>query len=78
MRRPKNLKQSPSCCDKTVVFNQQLIRKFRGRSTYLGAQFLAVESRDFSQTEKERTAYKAEQIDKMTTIFTQNNNLGPF
>ena len=33
---------------------------------------LGVESRDFSQAEKERTAWKAEQIQKMTTIFTQN------
>ena len=33
---------------------------------------LGVGSRDFSHAEKERTAYKAEQIDKMTTIFTQN------
>ena len=32
---------------------------------------LGVESRDFSQAEKERTAYKAVQIHKMTTIFTQ-------
>ena len=39
---------------------------------------LGVESRDFSQTEKERTGCKAEQIHKMTTIFTQNDNLGPF
>ena len=39
---------------------------------------LGVESRDFSQAEKERTACKAEQIHKMTTIFTQNDNLGPF
>ena len=39
---------------------------------------LGVESRDFSQSEKERTASKAEQIHKMTTIFTQNDNLGPF
>ena len=31
-----------------------------------------VESHDFSQAEKERTACKAEQIYKMTTIFTQN------
>ena len=31
-----------------------------------------VESRDFSQAEKERTACNAEQIHKMTTIFTQN------
>ena len=32
---------------------------------------LGVESRDFSYAEKERTACKAEQIYKMTTIFTQ-------
>ena len=36
---------------------------------------LGVESRDFSQAENERTACKAEQIHKMTTIFTQNDNL---
>ena len=36
---------------------------------------LGVESRDFSQPEKERTACKAEQIQKMTTIFIQNDNL---
>ena len=39
---------------------------------------LGIESRDFSQAEKERTAWKAVQIHKMTTIFTQNNNLGPW
>ena len=32
---------------------------------------LGVEARDFSQAEKERTAYKAEQIHKMTTFFTR-------
>ena len=31
-----------------------------------------------SQAEEERIACKAEQIHKMTTIFTQNKNLGPF
>ena len=36
---------------------------------------LGVESRDFSQAEKETTACKAEQIHRMTPIFTQNNNL---
>ena len=39
---------------------------------------LGVESRDFSQAEKERTACNTEQIQKMTLIFTQNANLGPF
>ena len=37
---------------------------------------LGVESRDFSQAEKENTAFKAEQIHKMATIFTPNDNLG--
>ena len=39
---------------------------------------LQVDSRDFSQAEKERNASKAEQIHKMTIIFTQKDNLGPF
>ena len=39
---------------------------------------MGVESSDFSQAEKEGTACKAGQIHKMTTIFTQNDNLGPF
>ena len=38
---------------------------------------LGVVSRDFSQAERKRTACKAGQIHKMTTIFTQNDNLGP-
>ena len=33
---------------------------------------LGVKSRDFSQAEKERTACKAKQIHKVTTVFTQN------
>ena len=47
---------------------------------YMSSSFwlLRVESRDFSQAEKERTACKAEQIYKMTTIFTQKDNLGLF
>ena len=47
---------------------------------YMSSSFwlLRVESRDFSQAEKERTACKAEQIHKMTTIFSQKDNLGPF
>ena len=43
-----------------------------------GFWLLGVESRDFSQAEKERTAWKAEKIYKLTTIFTQKDNLGPF
>ena len=33
---------------------------------------LRVESHDFPHAEKDRTACKAEQIHKMTAIFTQN------
>ena len=39
---------------------------------------LGVESCDFSQAEKEITACKVEEIHKMTPIFTQNDNIGPF
>ena len=37
---------------------------------------IGVESRDFSHAGKERTACKAEQIHKMTTIFTQKGPIG--
>ena len=45
-------------------------------STYMSSSFWLVEvdSRDFSHVEKERTARKAEQIHKLTTIFTQNGH----
>ena len=47
---------------------------------YMWSSFwlLGVESRDFSQAEKKQTACKAVQIQEMTTIFTQNDNLKPF
>ena len=47
---------------------------------YMSLSFwlLGVESSDFSQAENERTACKAMQIDKMTTILTQNDNQAPF
>jgi hypothetical protein len=35
-------------------------------------RLLQVESREFCKAEKERTACKAEQIHKMTTIITRN------
>ena len=40
---------------------------------------LGVESRDFSHAEKEKVAFKAGQIHKMTSIFSQNGPrlLGP-
>ena len=34
---------------------------------------LALGSRDLSQAEKERNACKAEQIHRITTVFTQND-----
>ena len=37
-----------------------------------GFCLLGVESRDFSQSEKDRINCKAEQIHKMTIIFTKN------
>ena len=44
---------------------------------YMSSSFrmLGVESRDFSHAEKERTACRAEQIHKITTIITQNDFL---
>ena len=44
---------------------------------YMSSSFclLQVESCDFSQAEEERSACKAEQIHKMTTIFAQKDSL---
>ena len=58
----------------------EVCRPYIFRDLYMLSSFglLRVESRYFSQAEKERTACKAEQIHKMTTIFTQKDNLGPF
>ena len=39
---------------------------------------LGVESRDIYHAEKKRTACKAEQIQKMTSIFPQNDDLVSF
>jgi hypothetical protein len=41
-------------------------------------KILGVESCDFSPAEKAITACKAEQIHKMTPVFTQNDIQGPF
>ena len=51
-----------------------LISMTSAQVLYMSSNFwlLRVESRDFSQAEKETTASKAEQIYKRTTIFTQN------
>ena len=55
---------------KWTVFEEQP----RCSTVYMSSSFwlLGVESCDFSHAEKERTAYKAEKIHKITTIFTQN------
>ena len=45
---------------------------------YSSFWLLGVEPRDFSLAEKERTACKAEHIHKMTMIFIQKDNPGPF
>ena len=72
---------------KTTVFVPWCSKLYNSTENYLHTKvlyisssfgLLGVESRDFSQAEKERTACKAQQIHKMTTIFTQNINLGPF
>ena len=39
-------------------------------------KFLALESRDLSRAEKEKSACKADQIHKMTTIFPHNDTKG--
>ena len=49
----------------------QIICKQVNNSCFIEAWF-CLESRDFSQTEKERTACKAEQSHKMTNVFTHN------
>ena len=46
--------------------------KYRCSTCPLVFRLLRVESRDFSQAEKERTACKPKQIHKMTTTFTQS------
>ena len=53
---------SPSY-DKSMVLYMSLVLSF---------WLMEVESHDFSHAEKERNAYKAKQIHKMTTIITQN------
>ena len=56
---------------------QGYIAIFDPLELYMSSSFwlLRVESHDFSQAEKERTACKAKQINEMTTIFTRKDNL---
>ena len=71
----KREKESLMCISK---YRNGLCRYGMYKVLYMSSSFwlLEVESRDFSQAEKERAACKAGQIHKMTTIFTQNDNLG--
>ena len=55
-----------------------LNKKCKGLILCSKKKILGVESCDFSQAEKEITACKAEQIHKMTLIFTQNDIQAPF
>ena len=71
-----NIQPNPSLESIKVLSSCQQLPKV----LYMWSSFwlLEVESHDFSHSEKERPACKALQIQKMTTIFTQNDNLGPF
>ena len=62
-------------CEIVSCYNKQLVALV----LYMSSNFwlLGVESHDFSHAEKEGTACKADQIHKMTIIFTQKDNLGP-
>ena len=53
---------------------------FATKTIYISSSFwlLGVESRVFSYAVKERTAFKAEQIHKMATNFTQNGPRSSF
>ena len=55
-----------------VPYQNANLQKNKGLILCSKKKILGVESRDFSHAEKERTAYKAEKIHKITTIFTQN------
>ena len=66
---PSNYKSGKT--QETFIFSLHTQMLYMSSSFWL----LGVESRDFSQGEKERTACKAH---KITIIFTQNDNLEPF
>ena len=56
-----------------ILIHKELM--YQTKVVYMSFSFLqlAVESRDLSQAEIEITVCKVEQIHKMTTIFTQND-----
>ena len=59
----------------SCIFSKEL-PEWNRMVLYMSSNFwlLGVESHDFSHAEKDRKACKAEQIHKMTTIFTQNDH----
>ena len=62
------------------MYDVQIQIFLKTKALYICSSFwlFGVELCDFSQAEKERTASKLEKNHKMTTIFTENNKLGPF
>ena len=77
---PEKLRQTKGLLFSLSQFLWQEVKSETIVVLYMSSSFwlLRVESRDFSQAEKERTAWKAAQIHKMTTISNLKNNLGQF
>ena len=72
---PTNVTEMTSLQPKVyVMFIQKYDFSSCTKMVYSFSSFwlLGIESRDFGHAEKERTACKAEQINKMTIIVTQN------
>ena len=72
---PTNVTEMTSLQPKVyIMFIQKYDFSSCTKMVYVFSSFwlLGVESRDFGHAEKERTACKAEQINKMTTIVIQN------
>ena len=61
---------------KYIMFIQKYDFSSCTKMVYVFSSFwlLGVESRDFGHAKKERTAFKAEQINKMATNYTQNGH----
>ena len=66
---------APSKMVKSLIYDVSYSKVLYMSSSF---RLFRVESRDFPLDEKERTACKAEQIHKMTTVFTQNGPMLSF
>ena len=64
----------------TLIAKSKKMKPCKFKVLYMWSSFwlLEVESRNFSYNEKKRIAFKKVQIHKITTIFTQNDNLEQF